>query len=657
MTKLRAWLRPPRNLLALFGLVILLPTATLIALGVRLLDQDRVLARQRQSELLEHAADQGVRALSQDFDAIRKRLDGPACEVENRSAASAPSRPDCRLADIPEGAVWVVLLPDRFEATPPQRIPYFPRTPALRDAASEPFRELESIEFGAVPNLGKALDISRRLSQSQDVAVRAGALLREARIFREMGRPEEALAAYAALSRIDSVAVLGEPAPLFARRARCAVLEEQSRERELRAEADALATDLRAGKWQLDRETYLHVADLLGHWTTLEIRPSREDQALAAGVAWLYGQWTGQGLPTTSAGDVHVLHADGQTVTIVWTTAAGRAAAFVAGQRFLEAHWMMRLRSAVAPARAYVAGISASVPPVTQRVQRSAGDTGLPWNIMLTADGDLEPEEFMSRRRNLFAGLAAAVALFASACFFLWRWVNRDLALARLQSEFVSAVSHEFRTPLTALRQFNELLEEDDGPTPEKRRRYYAAQSRATERLHRLVEGVLDFARMEAGRRPYRFETVDAASLASDVTEEFRKEAGCFSVACTAGSASYRVDADREALARALWNLLDNVAKYSGASREIEVRISRAADAISIGVRDHGIGVPAAEQQRIFEKFVRGAAARTAGIKGTGLGLAMIRHIVEGHRGTVHVKSAPGEGSEFTIVLPAKEEA
>ena len=92
--------------------------------------------------------------------------------------------------------------------------------------------------------------------------------------------------------------------------------------------------------------------------------------------------------------------------------------------------------------------------------------------------------------------------LIAAGSYFIWRAVNRELAVVRLQSDFVSAVSHEFRTPLTALRQFNELLTEDDGPTPEKRRAFYQAQSRATERLHRLVESVLDSGRMEAGRRP-----------------------------------------------------------------------------------------------------------------------------------------------------------
>jgi signal transduction histidine kinase len=251
-------------------------------------------------------------------------------------------------------------------------------------------------------------------------------------------------------------------------------------------------------------------------------------------------------------------------------------------------------------------------------------------------------------------GLAAILLLISAGSYFIWRSVNRELAVARLQSDFVSAVSHEFRTPLTTLRQFNELLVDEDDLAPEKRSSYYQAQSRATERLHRLVESLLDFGRMEAGRRPYRFERLDAGALAKDIAEEFAGEVkgGGFTVECSLDSVEYPVHADSEALSRALWNLLDNAVKYSGESRRAEVTVDRKDSAVSIAVRDHGIGIPAAEQERIFQKFVRGAAAMTQGVKGTGIGLAMVRHIADAHGGTVQVASAPGEGSTFTIVLP-----
>ena len=193
-------------------------------------------------------------------------------------------------------------------------------------------------------------------------------------------------------------------------------------------------------------------------------------------------------------------------VTILWSFGGEQGAAFIAGARYLELHWKAELEKAVHPARVYFAGVAVAPPADAARVQRSAADTGLPWTLIVTAgDGQQEPPEFAARRRNLAAGLAALLILITAGSYFVLRAVNRELAVARLQSDFVSAVSHEFRTPLTTLRQFNELLAEEDGPTPEKRHRFYQAQTRATERLHRFVESLLDFGRMEAGRHPYQF--------------------------------------------------------------------------------------------------------------------------------------------------------
>ena len=122
--------------------------------------------------------------------------------------------------------------------------------------------------------------------------------------------------------------------------------------------------------------------------------------------------------------------------------------------------------------------------------------------------------------------------------------------------------------------------------------------------------------------------------------------------AVSADGADCAMDADPDAVARALWNLLDNAVKYSGAGRRVFVTVGRQNGSLAITVRDEGLGIPRDEQAEIFNKFVRGAASRAHGIKGTGIGLAMVRHIVEAHGGRIHLESVPGEGSTFTIVLP-----
>jgi two-component system phosphate regulon sensor histidine kinase PhoR len=172
--------------------------------------------------------------------------------------------------------------------------------------------------------------------------------------------------------------------------------------------------------------------------------------------------------------------------------------------------------------------------------------------------------------------------------------------------------------------------------------------------LQRLVESLLDFGRMEAGAHPYRLQRLDARELLRRVTDDFASEAAPqgFSIEATIPAASEFVLADPDALSRAVWNLLDNAVKYSGESRTVWIELDQAGGSIAIRVRDRGIGIPRTEQNEIFRKFVRGAEAQKQGVQGTGIGLAMVRHIVEGHRGSVQVESTPGQGSAFTILIP-----
>ena len=202
MPSVGKWLRPPRSILIFFVLVVCVPAATLIAFGIRLLDQDRALAHQRRLELLDRAADQGVHVLEQDLAARAKRLLGAPCTLD----------------ELPYDAVCVVLSSDRIDAVPSQRIPYYPVAQALKEMPADPFQELESNEFREPVHLDKALEMSRTLAASSDPAVRAGALLRESRILRKLGQTRDALAALGDLGTIASISIDREPSDLLARR-------------------------------------------------------------------------------------------------------------------------------------------------------------------------------------------------------------------------------------------------------------------------------------------------------------------------------------------------------------------------------------------------------------------------------------------------------
>jgi signal transduction histidine kinase len=169
-----------------------------------------------------------------------------------------------------------------------------------------------------------------------------------------------------------------------------------------------------------------------------------------------------------------------------------------------------------------------------------------------------------------------------------------------------------------------------------------------------MVENLLDFGRLESGRRAYAVESIDAAALAGAVVDEFRgrdlSDLRLFEFQPAA--APIWIRGDRDALALALWNLLDNADKYSPARSRVDVSVAERRGRVTMAVTDAGAGVTGREQREIFQKFVRGSAARALNVKGTGIGLAMVDRIMQAHGGRVHVESQPGRGSTFTLELP-----
>lgn len=640
MNRLRAWLRPPRSLLILFLCIVGIPAATLIALGLQLIEQDRALARQRKTELLQSLGNRGVKQLRQDLAGWTQRL----------------ATLGCTQLTIPDDVVCLTVRGKAIEAFPRARIRHYPVTRLFAATPAIAFTEIDSLEFRSPPEWERALAAARPLARSGNATLRAGALLRQARILRKLGRPDEALSAFSALSQIPSVSIelIDEPADLFARRTRCAMLAELSRTEELHREAAALADDLRAGRWQLDKDVHGDIARKLEGWLGSALVEDDHAEAFSRALEWL-SEKSGTPAGPASNTSIEVRDFGGMPLTVFWLLDSRGLSALVFGPRFVESHWAPLARAQAAPAFLSIEHGNGTPMDGTSVLLRPM-DTELPWTLVVTnGDLPLEPPEFTGRRRNLLGVLAAIVVLAAAGSYFAWRAVTRELAAARLQTDFVSAVSHEFRTPLTTLRQFNELLADTDGPDRSERLTFYGAQSRATDRLSRLVESLLDFGRMEAGRHPYTFEAVDAARLAQDVSDEFAREHKGAWIVCTSDGGAHFVSVDREAMSRALWNLLDNARKYSGDGprKAIELRVAHESGRVSITVRDHGVGIPQADRHKLFQKFVRGTAAKASGIKGTGLGLAMVREIVEAHNGTVGLESTEGVGSAFTLRLPA----
>ena len=243
--------------------------------------------------------------------------------------------------------------------------------------------------------------------------------------------------------------------------------------------------------------------------------------------------------------------------------------------------------------------------------------------------------------------------LLAGGIFLTYRNVNKEMALARLKSDFVSNVSHELRTPLALIRLYAETLELGRLTSPDKHQEYYCIIRKESERLTALINNILDFSRIEAGRKEYDFRQTDMCELVRNTLESYRYqiEQNGFTFEEKIGEVP-PLKVDREAMARSLVNLVNNALKYSQDRKYIGVNLYRENGSVKLEVIDHGIGIPTNEQHKIFEKFYRVGDPLVHNTKGSGLGLSLVQHIARAHGGEIAVDSAPGAGSKFTLTLP-----
>jgi signal transduction histidine kinase len=235
-----------------------------------------------------------------------------------------------------------------------------------------------------------------------------------------------------------------------------------------------------------------------------------------------------------------------------------------------------------------------------------------------------------------------------------YRSVSKEVELARLKSDFVSNVSHELRTPLSLIRLYAETLELGRIKTQEKMEEYYRIIRKESERLSALINNILDFSRIEAGRKEYDFRRTDIAELVGNTLDAYRYqiEQQGFLFEQSIDSSIPPVRVDREAIARSLVNLINNALKYSTDEKFLGVKLYRSDSVLKLEVVDRGIGIARSEQSKIFEKFYRAGDPLVHNTKGSGLGLSLVRHIAHAHGGEVEVESAPGKGSKFTLSLP-----
>ena len=234
------------------------------------------------------------------------------------------------------------------------------------------------------------------------------------------------------------------------------------------------------------------------------------------------------------------------------------------------------------------------------------------------------------------------------------RAICREARLAQAKSKFVSNVSHELKTPLSLISLFSEILELGRVDTEEKKEEYYRIIRHESRRLNKTIDNILDFSKIEAGRKTYKLVDGDIAELIDNVlsTHRYQIVNSGFDVETNIEPDLPPALIDHDAMAQAISNLLDNAIKYSGKVKQLSISAKTLGSDLAIEIADRGIGIPRTEQAKIFEKFYRVGNGLVHDVKGSGLGLSLVKHIIEAHNGTISVESDLGEGSRFTIVLP-----
>jgi signal transduction histidine kinase len=273
----------------------------------------------------------------------------------------------------------------------------------------------------------------------------------------------------------------------------------------------------------------------------------------------------------------------------------------------------------------------------------------------------LQNDRFESWVRSVvITDLAVIVTMFVVilvAVAFTLRYVLHEMELAEVKSTFVSNVSHELKTPLALIRLFSETLELDRVPDPEKRKEFLRVIHKESQRLTHLINNVLDVNRIEQGRKAYRIQPVDLAAILNETLSayDYQLRQQGFEVEIRLAEDLPPVPADGEAVTQALLNLMDNAIKYSKERKYLRVELSREDGEARILVQDHGVGIPPREQDKIFEQFYRVEKGLIHDVKGSGLGLTLVRHIVDAHDGRIMLESRIGEGSTFMIFLPLED--
>jgi two-component system phosphate regulon sensor histidine kinase PhoR len=278
------------------------------------------------------------------------------------------------------------------------------------------------------------------------------------------------------------------------------------------------------------------------------------------------------------------------------------------------------------------------------------------YKVGITIKGKTIEDVIRDRAVTNIVMISLLALVLVLGVWFVYRNVKKEVELAQIKSDFVSNVSHELRTPLALISMFSETLELNRVKSDEKRQEYYSIISQEANRLGRIVNTILNFSKMEAGKRKFQFEEKDLNKIVEQMFSnyKFHLKNKNFQFNLSPDKNIPKIKIDEEAVSEAIINLIDNAVKYSNDKKEINIKTGTDYNFAYVEVSDKGIGISSEDQKKIFDKFFRVSSGLVHNAKGTGLGLTLVKHIMEAHNGKIRLKSRLGEGSTFILLFPIK---
>jgi signal transduction histidine kinase len=701
-----------RRIILLFGFGIVLPSLLLGYLAFRGIQNDRALVEKERLEAMRRASSQIVRAVDAGITAVERSLSDAAAGSSGSPSPGSPAPLEKLAADNP-------LIERLFHVRGSQNIQFLKSgllyvpdgrrdtgaSPAGGPSPSIDYQAGQRLEFQD-KNYPRALIAYRRALESPIDPLLAGMILNAmARVQKKSGLLREARSTYERILRDYGRTVIPGGLPLGP----SAVLELCQLSRQLGNFPEALAAaiglyrSLLGREWDLEKAEFeffiQRAGDQIGTLLSTppagldaqavqtEFRALAEKEAAArkrTERAILFQESAGPLLKATLSGGPdmpippfarQVLDIENASFLASIERPAARAAGapngawgvLIDADRLAEdvllpairehvpsgdATWIVRgsdggvLRSSGIPA----AG------PVTLRTDFASNFPD--WSLEFHQPSPRLINAFLLTRRGLYFFVFLLIAgILVFGLVLTTRSVAHELELARMKSDFVSTVSHEFKSPLTSIRQLAEMLQSGRVPSDERRQKYYDVLLEQSERLTLLTDNILSLAKIEEGRAEFAFEITDISPLLTDIvtTLQDRVRHEGIEIGLAIEGPLPPLPVDRTALSQAVTNLVDNAVKYSGESRRIAVRAALEGTDITVAVRDFGIGIRKEDIPKVFERFYRAGDELTRTVKGSGLGLTLVKEIVEAHRGRIEVESEPGKGSIFTIRLPLPE--